>query len=185
MKWVWRELAVLNGDGSAVPALLSALLNGTHAEREDAFRALCTRVVNQGDLYSSAAAATDVILQELSTNSEITENAWLLLHEIFRGASYGRTVSIEGCEWDIEDYCRSRILHSVELIDASLADMSDEAYTYAMLLLGSMGEITRVTVPILEREAATSKGRRRGAACDALEVAEELWAENHEDSGGH
>lgn len=175
---------MLNGDASGVPPLLSALLHGTLDEREGAFRALDTRVVNQGDLYSSAAAVTDIILKKLSAGAKISENAWLLLREIFRGASYGRTVFIENREWRIEEYCRCRILGSIELIDESIANLSDEEFSYVMLLLGSMGEFTDFVVSILEREVAISKGGRQTAARDALEVAQELWCESQDSGGG-
>ncbi|WP_143120892.1 hypothetical protein [Streptosporangium canum] len=183
--WAWKDLNVLNGNASSVPPLLSALLHGAFEEREHAFRALCTRVVNQGDLYSSAAAVTDVILKELNAGLKISENAWLLLHEIFRGSSYGRTVMIGSCEWSIDEYCRSRILDSIELIDGLIEDLSDEEFSYAMLLLGSMGEFTNSVMPIMERESCTPKEGRRVAACNALEVARELWCESHEGSDGN
>lgn len=113
----------------------------------------------------------------------LPEDAWLLLHEIFRGSSYGQRILVDGLDFDLESYCRSRVLENVDLISESVKSLSGESFRYATLLLGSMGEFTRKVISILEREVAASRGERLRVARDALEVAVELADEAGLDGG--
>ncbi|WP_225878796.1 hypothetical protein [Spongiactinospora rosea] len=174
MTWIWKELKTLSGDAVSIPPLLDDLLHGTYEKRARAFQALEGKAVNQGDLFSSAAAVTDIIITELEEEGVLSEHAWLMLHELFRGASYGRTFRLGADEYDIEVYCRDRVLNSMNLIDRAVVGLSGDAFTYASFLLSGIGEYSREVIPILEREIANSQGARLASARDALEVALEL-----------
>jgi hypothetical protein len=179
--WNWRELEAFSGDATGVPPVLDLLLHGTRKERAEAFQSLFVQVVNQGDLSSAAAAVTDVILDELASDGAIPEDGWLLLFEIFRGAAYGRTVTVGGESINLEVYCRGRILAALPSIDAAVADITGDDFAYAALLLGVMGAHTDESMPILRREIARSAGPRFQAAREALEVAAELASERDAD----
>ncbi|WP_157549931.1 hypothetical protein [Nonomuraea candida] len=173
----------MSGDASGVPPVLRRLLNGASEQRADAFRALYGHVVNQGDLYTSAAAVTDVILDELRSRAYLPDFGWLLLHEIFR--SYGRDghLVIEGRAVEIEDYCRGRMLAALPVIDQVVEGLSGQDFDYAALLLGNMGEFSDQAIAILEREVGKSTGARLQSALDQLEVATELAAERESGDG--
>ncbi|MEU7897112.1 hypothetical protein AB0B45_30135 [Nonomuraea sp. NPDC049152] len=177
MMWDWQALETLSGDASGVPSVLQRLLRGTREQRAEAFRALDGEVVNQGDLYTSAAAVTDVIVCELRSNGYIPEYGWLMVHEILRGFSRGGPLVVDGHPVEIEDYCRGCVLDALPLIDRAVAELSGEDFAYAAFLLGDLGEYSRQAIAILEREASRSTGSRLQSARDQLEVAIELARE--------
>ncbi|MET8866937.1 hypothetical protein ABZW11_28675 [Nonomuraea sp. NPDC004580] len=140
---------------------LDALLEGEEPKRDEAFHRIVGEVVNQGDLHAGAAPVVDRILAFLRAQGSLPENAWLVLDEIFRGASYGRTVSAPDGEYDIEEYCRRQILGEVEMISRWVAGLTGKTFFYYTLLLGSMGVFSAEVRAILAREVATSTGERR------------------------
>ncbi|MEU9830789.1 hypothetical protein AB0D67_04520 [Streptosporangium sp. NPDC048047] len=183
MMWDWQELKTMSGDASGVPAVLQQLLHGTYEQRSDAFRALYGKVVNQGDLYTSAAAVTDVILDELRSREYLPDCGWLMLHEIFRSFGCNERIVVNGCAIEIEEYCRGRMLDALPIIENAVANLLGKDFDYAAFLLGDMGEFSNQAIAILEREALRSTGSRLQSARDQLEVAIELAQERKLDNG--
>ncbi|MEV4477976.1 hypothetical protein [Nonomuraea sp. NPDC049504] len=177
MGWDWSSVPTATGRASELAPYLDALLEGEEPRRDKAFSFIYGKVVNQGDLYAGAAPVVDRILAFLRAQGSLPEYAWLILHEIFRGASYGRTVRAPDGEYGIEEYCRRQILGEMAIISRSIAGLTGNAFFYCMLLFGSMGEYSPEVRAILEQEVSTSTGERRQVASDALEVAVELAAE--------
>ncbi|MFF0572942.1 hypothetical protein [Streptosporangium saharense] len=175
--WDWRELETLSGDASGIPPILQKLLRGTYEQRAVAFRALGGEVVNQGDLYTSAAAVIDTIVDELRSAGCISEYAWLMLHEIARGFGCGGQLMVGGHPVEIEDYCRGRLLEELPIIGRAVRDLSGEGFAYAAFLLGDLGEHSKQAIAILEHEVSRSAGSRLESARDQLEVAIELARE--------
>ncbi|MEV4806631.1 hypothetical protein AB0K18_42110 [Nonomuraea sp. NPDC049421] len=175
--WDWSSVSTATGKAAELLPLLDDLLEGDEPQRDRAFGSIYGGVVNQGDLYAAAAPVVDRILATLKTQGSLPEYAWLILHEIFRGASYGRRVCAPDGEYDIEVYCRRKILGEVDLIGRSIAGLAGNTFFYCMLLFGGMGEYSPEVRAILEQEVSTSTGERRQVASDALEVAVELAAE--------
>ncbi|MEV4806624.1 hypothetical protein AB0K18_42075 [Nonomuraea sp. NPDC049421] len=136
----WQQFEVMTGDATGVPPVLDKLLHGSRSEREEAFRGLEGRVVNQGDLFGSAVGVTEVILAELRLKKYIHEDAWLMLHEIYRGSSYGRSIVVDGEPRDVGDHCRRLILEALPVIDEAMRPLDGEDFAYAAFLLGDIGE---------------------------------------------
>ncbi|MET8866938.1 hypothetical protein ABZW11_28680 [Nonomuraea sp. NPDC004580] len=177
MTWDWQQLEILNGDATGVPPVLDKLLHGSRSQRAEAFSALDGKVVNQGDLFSSAAAVTDVILAELRLKRYLHEEAWLILHEIYRGSSSGRSLVVDDERYEVEEYCRCSVLSALPVIDEVVMRLDGEDFSYAAFLLGDIGEDSDKAIAILEREIAKSSGPRLDSAMDQLEVAVDLAEE--------
>ncbi|WP_043621946.1 hypothetical protein [Nonomuraea candida] len=180
MEWDWSSVPTATGRAADIVPFLDDLLGGDEERRDHAFHRLFTEIVNQGDLSPAAAPATDRIMRTLRKRGTLPEYGWLMLFELFRGASYGRTVCAPDGEHDIEVYCRRRILAGLEVIERSVAGLAGKAFSSCMLLLGSMGAYIPEIRAILAAEVSRSSGERLQAASDALEVAVELAAEREQ-----
>ncbi|MFF5206920.1 hypothetical protein [Streptosporangium sp. NPDC000396] len=134
--------------------------------------------MNQGSLYSAAAGVVDVILIELERRGDLSAEAWYLLDAIFRGASHGRTVFIDGDELKIDDYCRNRIIGTLSLIEDAATGAMGEEFRGIVFLLGGMAEFCPIVSEILEREVVASTGERKIIAESGLSEALELIKES-------
>ncbi|GII67106.1 hypothetical protein Skr01_71910 [Sphaerisporangium krabiense] len=177
MEWDWSTVQAWGGSVEDIPRTLGALLSGDESARDSAFNMLYSQVASSGDLVSAAAPVVDHILGDLARRRSLSAEAWLLLNVIFSGGSYGRRVTVDGADVELEEYCRGRIIESLPLIGAVTPGLQDKQFEYLMILLSKVGEFSVDVIPIIEREVAASSGERLTHAEDALEVALEMAAE--------